>query len=343
MKKLNKLIVAALSVFSLFFSISICASAAQIDMLSMIDNTIYASTSGEELTFFAAEYSDGLLVDVFFKDSSAGYVELEVGNATEYKVFLWDRTSLAPVSCTYKLVDGVAYTSEGEKVPPYESTSYTFNQEDNVTVVSSISESELKGFKAGAEVTYPLAGNVTVLGLSNNIEDVVPGSVVLIATDQAGRCNAIELLASLGIPVNPENFEKSYGVHYPSDGSEKYRNIVTDMYSKSGSKLCTYILDEEGNKTYYSFESNASMCYRIGIAMDGSVPVITCTGNKISAYPSIFEKTTYYHNYLYLRYNAQTDRVKECVFYCVPKDFDPTKGDGEYSDIFSAGPIIIIK
>lgn len=209
---------------------------------------------------------------------------------------------------------------------------YTFNQEDNVTIVSEITATEIKGFKGGNPVTYTLAETVTILGLAEYLSDVVPGSVILTAENKNGDVAAVELLASLGMPINPEAFEADFGVHDAADGSSKYKNIVTEMYSKTGTKLTCHMPDT--TKTAYTFESNSSMCYRVGIAMDGDTPVVTAAGSKISAYPSIFENTSKYHNYLYFRYNAETGKVKECVFYCVPKDLD-FSGDGEYSDIFS--------
>ncbi len=210
---------------------------------------------------------------------------------------------------------------------------YTFNQDDNVTVVSEVGDGYIKGFKAGSEVTYNLADKVKVLGLSTSMDDIVPGCVILEGYNAEGKVRAIELLASLGLPVNPDEFEADFGVYDASDGSTKYKNVVTEMYSKSGSKLTCQNLPDT-TKTVYAFESGSAMCYRVGIAMDGDTAVVTATGSKISTYPSIFENTAKYHNYLYLRYNSETEKVKECVFYCVPKDFN-FSGDGEYSDIFS--------
>ncbi|MGM9551149.1 MAG: LamG-like jellyroll fold domain-containing protein [Clostridia bacterium] len=214
------------------------------------------------------------------------------------------------------------------KIPDYE-----FDCEDNVMVVSSVTEDTIEGYKEGVLTQYTLTEYVDVVGLSESIEDVVPGSVVLIGTNEDGDCGGIELLASLGMPVNPDLFANSFGVYESSDGNTKYKNIVTEMYSKSGTKVTTQNLPDT-TKTTYSFQSGSTKCYRVGIAMNGETPSVTVTGSKISAYPSIFESTANYHNYLYMRYNSETGKVTECVFYCVPKDFDFT-GDGEYSDIFS--------
>lgn len=217
---------------------------------------------------------------------------------------------------------------------------YTFDQEDNVTVVSEVTGEYIKGFKAGEEVTYPLSETITVMGLAETMNDVVPGSVVMVGYNSQGKVTAVELLASIGMPVNPEILEDSYGVYDASDGSTKYKNVVTEMYSKSGSKITAQNLPDT-TKTLYQFESSKSMCYRVGIAMDGNTPVVTATGKKVSTSPSIFENTATHHNYLYLRYNSETGRVKECVYYCVPKDID-FSGDGEYSDIFSLDDYVVV-
>ncbi len=223
---------------------------------------------------------------------------------------------------------------------PTATAEYTFDQEDNVTIVSEVGTGYIKGFKAGEEVEYTLAETITVMGLAETMDDVVPGSVILTGVNGDGNVSAVELLASLGLPVNPEGFEEDFGVYDAADGSSKYKNVVTEMFSKSGSKVTCQSLPDT-TKTTYQFESGGSMCYRVGIAMSGETPVITATGNKVSKYPSIFENTAKYHNYMYLRYNSETGKVKECVYYCVPKDLDFT-GGGEYSDIFSLNDYVVI-
>lgn len=217
---------------------------------------------------------------------------------------------------------------------------YTFDQEDSVTIVKSIENGYITGIKAGEEVTYSLADTVTVMGLAESMEDIVPGCVIMVGYNKNEDVAAIELLASLGLPIDPESYEADFGVYDASDGSTKYKNVVTEMYSKSGSKVTCQNLPDT-TKTAYRFESASSMCYRVGIAMDGNTPVITITEGKVTANPSIFGNTSKYHNYLYMRYNSETERVKECVFYCVPKDLD-FSGDGEYSDIFSLDDYVVI-
>ena len=328
--------------------------------MSVVDNTLYAQVNAENARLYVASHSEGLLVDAFFCDIAPdGKVELPIGNASEYKMYLWDRDSLAPISSAYVIKDGRAYASESDTaIPEYNLTSYSFNQEDDVMIVSAISDTEIKGFKAGVETTYALNDNITVLGLSDKIADVVPGSVVLIGTNSKGECAAIELLASMGIPVNPDNFKADYGVYNPSDGSTKYRNILTELYSKSGSKVTTHNLPDTTKTTYY-FESGNVQCYRVGIAMNGDTPVITYTGNNVSAL-GLFENTAKFSQHMYLRLDTEKTKkvtvnvdgvnteqevnvVTQCVFYCVPKNFDPGKGDGEYSDIFNLEPIVIIE
>ena len=360
MLKIKKLLIASSAIAALVFSASICASAAQIDSLSIVDNTIYAQVDADNARLYAVEYDEGLLSDAFFADiGDDGKVELKVGKASEYTLYLWDKESLAPVSVAYNVIDGVAYPENStEPVPAYEFSSYTFDQEDDVMIVSAISETEIKGFKAGVEATYALTDEVVVVGLSDKFEDVVPGSVVLIGTNKQGDCAAIELLASIGIPVNPESFSADYGIYNPSDGSTKYKNIVTEMYSKSGSKVTTYNLPDSTKTTYY-FESGNVQCYRVGIAMNGETPVITYTNNKVSA-SGLFEKTSEYSHYMYLRLDTEKTKtitikvdgvdtqqevnvVTQCVFYCVPKNFNPGGGDDEYSPIFGLEPIVSIK
>ena len=365
MLKIKKLLVASSAIAALVFSASICASAdAQIDNLSRVDNTIFAKVSAENARLYVVAHGEGLLSDVFFKDiGDDGNVELTVGEASEYALYLWDKESLAPISAPYNLIGDKAY-AEGSDIPlpEYEfsvdENAYTFNQEDDVMIVSAIDENQIKGFKAGVETTYTLTDEITVVGLSDKFEDVVPGSVVLIGANSKGECAAIELLASMGIPVNPENFVNSFGYYEASDGSTKYQNFVNEMFSKSGSKMSICQLDEDGNKikdvkgnvltTQYSFASNNVLCYRVGIAMDGDTPIITLSSSKVSATkyttpPSIIEGTNTHYNYLYLRYNTETGKITQCVIYCVPKNFDPGKGDGEYSDIFNLEPIVIIE
>ena len=212
-----------------------------------------------------------------------------------------------------------------------ETVEYTFNQEDNVMVVSTIGDDYIEGYKAGVLTRYNFASSVEVVGLSNSIADVVPGSVVLVGTTTAGECGGIELLASLGLPINGELFESKFGVYAASDGSTMYTNVVTEMYSKSSTKITCLNADE--TKTVYSFLTKC-MCYRVGIATEGDTTTVTVTGAKVTTSPSIFGKTSDYHNYMYLRYNTETSKVVECVYYCVPKDLD-FSGDDEYSGIFS--------
>ncbi len=354
MLKIKKLLVASLATASLVFSASICAGAAQIDCLSIVDNTIYAQVPAENARLYAVEYSEGLLSDAFFADvDSNGDVELPVGEASEYSLYLWDRESLAPISATYTLKDGKAYPEGSETpVPEYEFSGYSFNQDDAVMVVSSISETEIKGFMAGVEATYPLAASVEVLGLSDSIEDIVPGSVVLLGTTKAGHCAAIELLASLGWPLDEESFKEDYGVYSPSDGSTKYRNILNVVFSKSGNKIT---LGTSKNKTTYLCESGNLKCYRVGISVLDDTPIVAVSEKLASGTDdnSPIKSTAKYNNYVYLRVDTEKSKVSDgvtydglvtqCIVFSVPKElnFNPDPDD-PYSPIFGLEPIVII-
>lgn len=270
--------------------------------------------------------TDGFFNAVTIPSWWKDYIRINNNNTVATKYISEEKLENGVLSFTFKV--------------PTETAEYTFNQEDNVTIVSEVGKGYIKGIKAGEEVRYTLAETITVMGLAQTMDEVVPGSVILTGVNGEGDVSAIELLASLGLPVNPEGFEEDFGVYDAADGSTKYKNVVTEMYSKSGSKIVGQNLPDT-TKTTYIFESSSSMCYRVGIAMSGDTPVITATGNKISKYPSIFESTAEYHNYLYLRYSSETGKVKECVYYCVPKDLDFT-GGGEYSDIFSLDDYVVI-
>lgn len=217
---------------------------------------------------------------------------------------------------------------------------YTFNQDDSVMIVSEIDEESIKGYKAGVLEEYELTDCVDVMGLSSDIEAVVPGSVVLLGMEENGACGAIELLATIGMPVDKRVFAANYGVYNPSDGTEKYKNIVGKMYSKSGASVTT-VIDSEGTKVKYTFASSKTKCYRVGIAMDGDVPVISYREGAVIG-SDIFGNTTEYTNYVYFRYNNETAKITQAVIYAVSEKLD-FSGDGEYSDIFSWGRRIIIE
>lgn len=335
---------------SLVFSASICASAVQIDSLSIADNTIYAQVTAENARLYAVDCTEGLLSDVFFTDIvSSGDVQLPIGEASEYELYLWDRESLAPLSATYSLKNGVAYPEGSDTpVPAYDFSSYTFNQDDSVMVVSAISETEITGFKAGVETTYSLADSVSVVGLSDSLEDVVPGSVILVGTNKQGECAAVELLASLGWPIDEECFKANYGSYSPSDGSSQYINVVDVMFSRSLTNKIT--LRKKGGTAYY-FESGNTLCYRVGVAVAGGEPIISVSERSIS---EAFESTAEYSNYLYLRVDTEKSKIvngvtydgliTQCIVYCVPKELDFTGDpDDPYSPIFDLTPIIIIE
>ncbi len=358
--QLKKLLITFLTAVSLAFSLSICASAdVQIEGLSVVDSIISAKVSQEaaNANFYAASYNEGLLSDAFFVSiDENGYVSLPIGEASEYRLYIWDKDSLAPLSATYVLKEGVAYQDGSSvPVPPY-SEGYVFDQNGNVMIVSEITENSITGFVKGVETTYNLTNTVIASGLSDNLSDIVPGSVVLLGTNSAGDCGAIELLATVGLPVTEDTFTSHFGVYDPSDSSTRFKNVVTEMYSKTGTKIVTRNLPDQTKTTYY-FENDSTPCYRVGIAIENDIPIITTSTKKIGDYPSIFEDTSKYHNYLYLRYDTSKSKtvtikgeevlinglVTECVFYCVPKDLNAGGSDDEYSPIFGLTKKIIIE
>ena len=357
MLKIKKLVITSLATVSLVFSASICAAAAQIDSLSIVDNTIYARVTAENARLYAVEGGEGLLSDVFFQDIVPGSdVELPVGEASEYSLYLWDRESLAPISAPYILRDGTAFPEGSETpLPQYEFSGYSFNQDDSVMVVSSISETEIKGFMSGVETTYPLTDSVAVLGISDNIADVVPGSVVLIGTNKKGDCAALELLASLGWPIDEEGFRADFGVHTPSDSSTRYQNVVNVVFGKSGSKLT---IGTASNKQVYYFASSDTKCYRVGLAAMGDELVVSVEeklGGARGDASSPIKSTSDFNNYVLLRVDTEQSKtvdnvtynglITQCIVFSVPKEFnfnpddDP---DGKYSPIFGLEPIVII-
>lgn len=203
-----------------------------------------------------------------------------------------------------------------------DTTGYTFDQEDEVTVVSEVTGEQIKGFKAGEAVTYSLADTVAVLGLAESMDEIVPGCVIMVGTNSEGDVAAVELLASMGMPIKPANFEADYGVYSPSDGSSKYQNIVAKYQRQSGKRItCNgvqYTLDTAKNK------------YKVMIAMNNNVPEVSVEGSLMK---NTFPNTSEYDTYVYLRHNTETGEVTQCIYYRVDKNV--SWDDDEYSGIFS--------
>ena len=209
--------------------------------------------------------------------------------------------------------------------------SYTFNQEDKVTVVSEVTATQIKGFKDGHEVTYELSDVITVMGLAESMKDVVPGSVIMVGTNQENKVSAVELLASIGIPVSKEKFEASYGEYNPGDGSTKYKNIVGKATRKNRAKLTCYI---GGSETVEYIGASGAMGRKVGLAIQNGKYVVTVGSSKMSSTSTKFADMSTHNNYVYLRYDTEQEKYVECVYYSVPVELD-LSGDGEYSDIFS--------
>ncbi len=207
----------------------------------------------------------------------------------------------------------------------------TFNYDSAVFVVKEVGDDYIKGFRSGEETTLETTDGLKVLGIGSKIEDILPGSVIMEGYNQSGNVCAVEILATVGIPVSGETFEKNYGNRSPWNNSEKYTNTVAKLTKKRGNSI---VCINGGDEKSYSFESSYSKCTKVIIEEDGNDVSVDVKYSNISDYPSIFENTSKYNNYVYLKYNNETDKVTECVYYCIPKKLD-FSGDGEYSDIFS--------
>lgn len=344
-EKFKKLLLAAFVFAVLFFSFTVCAFGAGIESLSAECGVLRARVSGENAALYAVRYNGAALADIFFAEADAdGSIEMNIDEGEGYSLYLWNKVTLSPLSLPYSLKDGRAYAEgSSEPVPAY--TAYTFDQDVNVVVVSSVSDTLITGYQAGVEQSFPLSSSVTVLGRSDKFEDIVPGCVILPSVPVNGEYNAIELLASIGIPVDPDLFKNSIGTYAPADGSTAYRNIISKFYSRPTS-LCIDAYDDPSlsSKTRYTFENQHSKVHKVGIAVDddGNVDV-SVTSTNISSSATPFESTFAYSNYVYLRYRESDSRVTEAVLYCVPTNFNPGAGDGEYSDIYSSGSRVIIE
>lgn len=209
---------------------------------------------------------------------------------------------------------------------------YSFNEDDDVLVVSYISDNCLEGFKAGEEVSYEIIPGVKVCGISKEFSDITPGSVVFVGETEDGKCAAIQLLATIGAPVNGDLFQSHIGVYDDSFGTGKYTNIVGEMFSKSGIRMQVKI-DSEGTKESVAFASTKTLCYKVEVAVSEEGVTVSCEGKKVSTTPSIFEGTDTHYNYLYLRKNNETGKITQCVYYTVSKNLDFT-GGGEYTKPF---------
>lgn len=207
----------------------------------------------------------------------------------------------------------------------------TFDYEAAVFIVEEVGDDYIKGFRNGEEETLDITSCVKVLGLGSKKSDIVCGSVILEGYDSDGKVSAVEMLATAGVPMNAATFEECYGEYLPWNNSEKYTNVVAKMTKKRGNSI---VCINGGDEKSYSFASSYSKCTRVIVTKDGDDVSLEINYSNISDYPSIFENTSKYNNYVYLKCNNETGKVEECVYYCVPKKLD-FSGDGEYSDIFS--------
>ncbi len=200
---------------------------------------------------------------------------------------------------------------------------YVFDQTERVMIVGNMENGTITGFRGGESVSYVLAEKAEVMGLSNNIEDITPGTVILPALTKTGECGAVEILALPG-----DKMGEHYGVYDASDGSGVYQNVVSRYYAKSGTTL-RVTFPPESEKIKYEFESSASKYYSIS-SVDGQTTMKQYNISNKLGFPSAVENNVY----IYLRYDSERNVVTEGVVFATPKNINPGAGDGEYSPIY---------
>ncbi len=260
---------------------------------------------------------------VNFAKADNGIVKLKT-SITDGEIFLWDSDSLAPLSLAYDLKNGKAYEcGSSEPVPAFDDLSYSFDQSSDVMVVGNVENGLLSGFRGGEKVSYSLADSVDVVGLSDSLSDVTPGTVILPAFTREGICGAVEVLARPG-----DKMAENYGTHDPSDASGVYQNIICKYYSKNGAKYGVYFPPATDDKVYYTFESPA-WYYSLSNS-NGQTEISRHLITDGSGIP----KASEYNVYMYIRYNKETGKATEAVFFSTKKSFTPGGGDDEYSPIY---------
>ncbi len=200
---------------------------------------------------------------------------------------------------------------------------YVFDQSESVMIVGSFENGTITGFRDGESVSYAISEKVDVIGLSDKIEDITPGTVILPALTKTGECGAVEILALPG-----DKMAEHYGVYDAADGSGVYQNVISRYYSKSGTTL-RVTFPPESAIVKYGFESGASKYYSISSA-DGQTTIKQYRIADSTGFPKAAENNVY----IYLRYDSERNVVTEGVVFSTPKDTDPGTDDGEYSPIY---------
>lgn len=319
---LKKILSDVLLSSAVFFMLSICANAAQIDSFSIENGSLKAAVSDADgARLFVRDQTGSVLSSAEVKNGLA-VLETEISDG---KIFLWNSSSLAPLSPVYTLKASKAYAyGASAPLPEFDDSAYEFDQSENVMIVKSIASGVISGVRGGKEVSYELADSVDISGLSAKIDDIVPGAVVLPAIAYSGKCAAIELLAFPG-----DKITEHYGIHASSDGSVGYSNIIGKYSAKNGTTV-KISFPPDSTKFPYVFKSTQTKYYRVTSA-DGE-PVVT---QYNIASKDGFPPASEYNIYIYMRYNNETERVTEAVLYATPTNYDPGAGDGDYSDMFS--------
>ena len=367
-QKFKKLLIVSFMVSAFFLMFSICSYAAQIESLSVSEGVLRATLSEESVRFYIAGYDDGVFSVAFFADSGEnGYVELTIGDADDCSIYLWEADSLKPLSLPYALKNGRAYADNSdEPVPEYsvadpdepgtepdepgtEPNEFVYDQSMGVVIVTSITETELKGYQNGKEVSFSLSGDVAVEGYADSLDKVLPGYIVLPALNDEGVCGKIDVMMTLALAekvsegklyyvTDPKSISDKLGVNSPSDGSEKYRNIVFEYVKDSLSAKDASLKVKNGtDQDVYEFESASSPIYRVTLsgstdATNVTVDSSTVSGESLFKYRknslSIFDT---YFNYLFLRYNTETGKVTEAILMLPHTPRGETEEDPNYS------------
>ena len=363
-RKLKKLLIVSLMASAFFLVFSICSYAAQIESLSVSDGLLRATLSEGNVRLYVADYDESVLSVAFFaKPNESGYVELEIGSADDCSIYLWEAASLKPLSEPYSLKGGRAYAKGSlEPVPEYtvsdpkpDDPKFVYDQSMGVVIVSSVSETELKGYQNGAEVSFKLSDEIGVVGYADSLDNVLPGYIVLPALNDEGICGEIDVMMTLALAgrtndkgkpyyvTDPLSVSDKFGSHKPSDGSEEYINIVAEYVKDSLSVEDLSLKVNDGtDEVTYTFDSASSPIRRITLKNSKGITNVTLDNSTVSG-KSLFRLSKlgsyyYYYNYLFLRYNTKTGRVTEAVLMCPHTSFGETTQDPDYSPWYRLEP-----
>lgn len=324
---MKKILIALCAALAASVSLSIAVSAAEIEKLSVSEGVVSALIFGKNVRiYFAAENDGDVTKVVSAKPDADGFVEMNIGENTAGKLYLWEDGTVTPLSLAYTFKDGRAY-AEGSQTPVPEfdcSDNYIFDHTMNVVIVSSVSEKEIKGIQNGAEVSFPLAEDVEVIGYASALSEIQAGDIILPALNKAGICGKIDVMMTVSMKSNGNMDYKSitekFGTHNPADGSAKELNVVAQYVTGSLSQENAAIKVKDGTKNVeYRFESAQSPYSRLIVATVDKArkPVVkfsTISGERL--FLDDEKRKDFYYNYLFMRVDAETGLVKEAVLIC---------------------------